>query len=485
MNILDIAIILAYFVGMIVLGLYANRKQSNVDDYYLGGRSMGSIKLGALWMAGWIGGSSVIGTSSNGYSMGITAVWYVLSIALGCMIFAFTMAKPIKRVSNELNNITFPELIRYRYDTKNSVMSSITTILAMIGYTAAQFVAGASILHVLTGWGLGTCYILAAVVIVFYVSTGGLLAVTYTDMIQMALLLVGVVFLAVPICIHTLSESGVTLAQALPESYFNLGSWGWSTILALGLSTILSFFTSMDSFTRCIAAKDTRSAKVGTIYAAVAVLVIAGASTYLGMAGKVILPELSSSNNVLAQLVVTIFPHGLKGLILVGVLSAIMSTADISVLTGSASLTKDIYQQFINPNASEKTIMRMGIVCSVIVGVLGAVFGWFSQDIINILLITFTINSAGLFLPTVVAFFWKRSCSAGAFASMISAIVVTVIWLIGGKVTDLSIFSIDALWPALAVSAVLYFAICLTHKQTEEELQQAERFYAAGKSECN
>ena len=66
MNILDIAIILAYFVGMIVLGLYANRKQSNVDDYYLGGRSMGSIKLGALWMAGWIGGSSVIGNSSNG-----------------------------------------------------------------------------------------------------------------------------------------------------------------------------------------------------------------------------------------------------------------------------------------------------------------------------------------------------------------------------------------------------------------------------------
>ena len=129
--------------------------------------------------------------------------------------------------------------------------------------------------------------------------------------------------------------------------------------------------------------------------------------------------------------------------------------------------------------------MRMGIVCSVIVGVLGAVFGWFSQDIINILLITFTINSAGLFLPTVGAFFWKRSCSAGAFASMVSAIVVTVIWLIGGKVTDLSIFSIDALWPALAVSAVLYFAICLTHKQTEEELQQAERFYAAGKSECN
>lgn len=156
--------------------------------------------------------------------------------------------------------------------------------------------------------------------------------------------------------------------------------------------------------------------RTGTIYAAVLVLIIAGTSTFLGMAGKLILPGLSSSNNVIAALVVELFPHGLKGLVLIGVLSAIMSTADISVLTGSASLTKDIYQRYINPNASDKTLLRVGFGASLFVGVLGAIFGWFTQDIMNILLITFTINSAGLFLPTLGAFFWKKSCSAGAFA---------------------------------------------------------------------
>lgn len=482
MNLLDIAIIVAYFVGMIALGLYAQKKQNNSDDYYLGGRSMGSIKLGALWMAGWIGGSSVIGTSSNGYALGISAVWYVLAIAAGCIIFAFIMAKPVKRVSEQLHNITFPELIAARYDTKNSVMSSITTILAMIGYTAAQFVAGASILHVLTGWSLVVCYVLAAIVITFYVSTGGLLAVTYTDIIQMILLLLGIVVLAVPISAGVLREQGTTLTQALPETYFDLGAYGWSSIAALALSTILSFFTSMDSFTRCIAAKDANTAKRGTIYAAIAVVVIAGASTFLGMAGKVILPELEASNNVLAELVVYIFPHGLKGLILVGILSAIMSTADISVLTGSASLTKDIYQRFINPNASDKTLMQMGLICSIIVGSLGAVFGWFNQDIMNILLITFTINSAGLFLPTIGVFFWKRSCSAGAFVSMVSATLITLIWFVGGKVSTLPLFQIDALWPSFGISAVLYFIVCLTHKQTPDELEKAERFYAVRKA---
>lgn len=319
---------------------------------------MGAFKIGALWMAGWIGGSSVIGTSSNSYSMGITGVWYVGEIAIGCVLFALVMAKPVKRASEVLQNITFPELIHARYDQKNSTMASITTILAMIGYTAAQFVAGASILNVLTGWNLGVCYILAAVVIVFYVSTGGLLAVTYTDIVQMALLLLGIVFLAVPLVGAQLHKMSANLVTDLPASFFDLGAWGWPTILALGLSTIMSFFTSMDSYTRCIAARDAKTARTGTIYAAVLVFIIAGASTFLGMAGKLILPDLSSSNNVIAALVVELFPHGLKGLVLIGVLSAIMSTADISVLTGSASLTKDIYQRYINPNVSEKTLLR-------------------------------------------------------------------------------------------------------------------------------
>ena len=284
MNVLDVVIILAYFVGMIALGLIANKKQTGVDDYYLGGRAMGALKIGALWMAGWIGGSSVIGTSSNSYSMGITGIWYVGEIAIGCVLFALVMAEPVKRVSEVLQNITFPEMIRARYDQKNSTMASVTTILAMIGYTAAQFVAGASILNVLTGWDLGLCYVLAAVVIVFYVSTGGLLAVTYTDIVQMALLLLGVVFLAVPLVGSMLHKNGMSLAADLPASFFDLGAWGWPTIAALGLSTVMSFFTSMDSYTRCIAAKDARTARTGTIYAAVLVLIIAGASTFLGMA---------------------------------------------------------------------------------------------------------------------------------------------------------------------------------------------------------
>lgn len=478
MNLVDILIIILYFAAMILIGLYANKKHTSSDDYYVGGRSLSALKIGTLWLAGWIGGSSVIGTSANAFQLGISGAWYVVGIGIGCIIFGLTMAGPVKRVSGVFNSITFPQLITNRYDQRSGTMASITTLLAMIGYTASQFVAGAAILNVLTGWSLSVCYILAAVVIVFYVSTGGLLAVTYTDVVQMALLLFGLVALAVPLSHAYLSNAGMSLHTGLPASYFDISSWGWGTIIAMCISTIMSFFTSMDGFTRCIAAKNERAAKFGTLIAAALVIVIATASTYLGMAGKLILPASTDGNNVVAALVVKIFPHGIKGLVLIGVLSAIMSTADISVLTGSATFSEDIYRRYFNPEASDKKILRIGFIASLGVGVLGALLGWYMKNIMNILMITFTINSAGLFLPTIGCFFWKKSCSAAAFVSMLSATVIAVIWFIGAVVSNAGLFQINALWPSFGISAVLYFVICLTHSPSQEEQENAEVFYA-------
>ena len=374
MNVFDVIIILAYFVGMIVLGLIANKKQTGVDDYYLGGRSMGAFKIGALWMAGWIGGSSVIGTSSNSYSMGITGVWYVGAIAVGCVIFALVMAKPVKRASEVLRNITFPELICARYDQKkqhhgqhhdhprHDRLHGGAVRRRSLDPERAHGLEPGPVLHP-RGRGHRVLCLdgRPARRDVYRHRADGAAAARHCR-------------LAVPLVGAQLHKMGANLVTDLPASFFDLGAWGWPTILALGLSTIMSFFTSMDSYTRCIAARDAKTARTGTIYAAVLVFIIAGASTFLGMAGRLVLPDLPSSNNVIAALVVELFPHGLKGLVLIGVLSAIMSTADISVLTGSASLTKDIYQRYINPNVSEKTLLHVGLGASLLVGVLGAIF---------------------------------------------------------------------------------------------------------------
>lgn len=187
-------------------------------------------------------------------------------------------------------------------------------------------------------------------------------------------------------------------------------------------------------------------------------------------------PCIGCNFGCVAAAIVQFFPSGLRGLVLVGVICAIISSTDILILVGAANLCNDIYQRHINPGAGGKKLLHMNTGASILVGLAAAVLGWRSNNIIDILLVSYTINAAGLFLPVVGAFFWRRSCAAAAFASMLSAAVVCVIWYVGGAVSDLPLFQVEALWPAFAVSAVLYVAICLTHRQTEAERRKCALF---------
>ena len=480
MSALDIGIIIGYFVIMLLLGLYAGKRQKGFDDYFLGGRSMGALTLGCLWMAGWIGGSSVSGTATYGYTMGITGVWYVLSIAVGVLLFGFTMTAPVKRISDKINNITIPDFMEARYDEKTRLVTTLSIVISTIGFVSSQFVVGASALNVLTGWGLGKCYILTAVTITIYVAVGGLLAVTYTDAVQMILLLGGVVLCGVPIALAALKQSGQGLRD-LPPEYFQLGARGWENILALTVSTSISFLTMSDSYTRCISAKSAKTARNGTFVAAGAVMIIALSCTFLGMAAKLILPEEVAGNNALPALIVHAFPMGIRGLALVGILSAVMSTADISILIGSTSITKDVYMRYVNPKFDEKKSVLIGVAVAVVIGAIACWFGWYMNDVVSILLLTYTINSAGLFLPVVCAFFWKKGSANGAFASILGAAVVIFAWYILGQTTDLPLFQVSSLWPALLVSVTLFFGLSLTHRQNEVEKKKAETFIAVAR----
>ncbi|MEG1758346.1 MAG: sodium:solute symporter family protein [Oscillospiraceae bacterium] len=478
MGVLDTGIILLYFVAMLCIGIYASRKQRNTDDYYVAGRKMGTFAIMCLWLSSWIGGAAINGTSARAYEMGITSIWYVAIIAVGLVVFALVMTRPAKRLSDKFQNVTFPDFIENRYDSKTRLATTITTILAYIAYTASQFVAGAGVLNALTGWPLYICFIVIAVVIVAYTSIGGMLAVAYTDVVQMILLVVGIVIVAVPLSANIMVTENLSFSM-LPEEFFDIGACGWPFIAALGVSTIFSFFTCMDGYTKVFSAKDEHTARRGTLFAAVVVVVIAVSATYLGLVARVALPGLESGASSLPALIMQKFPVGIKGLVLVAILAAIMSTGDVCVLTASSNITKDLYARYINPNVSDKKMLTISVISSVVIGAVAALFAWYEQDIVNTLFIAFTINSAGLFLPTVCGMFWRKSNSTAAFSSIMIALVIVVGWYIGGLVSSAAVFKIDALWPAFGVSAVAYIILCLTTNSSKLELEKAELFYAA------
>jgi len=218
---------------------------------------------------------------------------------------------------------------------------------------------------------------------------------------------------------------------------------------------------AMDNYTRMFAARNEQVAKRGTLLATVFLLPIAVGTVWIGMTAVLTHPGIENGDSVLSTFVMDAFPVGLKGLMLVGILAALMSTADICILTAAANGSRDIYQRYVNPEVSPKKMFRISVWLAAIVGLLAALMAWQMQDVIGILIIAFTINSAALVVPTFAIVAQNKVNADAAFWSITLSLITVIGWYIGSTLELASIFTIDPLWPGLLVSIIVFAGISL------------------------
>jgi solute:Na+ symporter, SSS family len=448
----DTAILFAYFALMVGLGFYAQYRQQGIEDYFVAGRRMGAVTIACLWLAAWVGGAAVVGSSSRAFEYGVTGGWYVTAQAIGCLLFGLFAAARIKRLGDRHGHLTYPDFMEQHYDGRTRLVATLTTVLAYTAYSAGQLVAAAAILQVLLGWDYSAALLLASLIVVVYTAAGGYLAVTYTDWVQVVLLLGGIVVIGIPIAIARAGNWG-ELQAALPASYFDPGAQGWDRVAALVVALVLSFFVAMDSFSRCYAARDESAARNGTLLAILMMLPLAVAGVWLGLACAVLYPQVDAGNGILTTFVLDSFPIGLKGLVLVGILSAVMSSADICILTASANYTRDIHQRYLRPDIPPRAMLKVGTMASLAAGLAAMLLAWKMQDIIGVLQLGFTINSAALFLPTIAALYGNKVRPFAAFWSISLSLATVIGWRVAAAGGAGGLFALDPLWPGLLVSA--------------------------------
>lgn len=457
---LDTGIIFGYLALMIAIGLYASRRQDSVEDFFVAGGKLGTFSIACLWLASWVGGAAIVGGTTKTYEFGISGGWYTTCMAIGCLLFGCLFAARVKRKGNEHQLLTYPDFIETRYDSRTRIVATITTILAYVSYSAGQLAAAGAVLSSLLGWDYSSSLLLASSIIVIYTASGGFLAVTYTDWVQFTLLFVGVVIVGIPIAIANGGTWEVFTTQ-LPQEHFNPTGWGLPTMLALGVSIPLSFFVAMDSYTRMFAARNEATAKRGTLLAVLFLLPLVIGTTWLGLTAALLYPGVESGGDILSRLVMDIFPVGLKGLLLVGILAALMSTADICILTAAANGSRDIYQRYINPDVVPRKLFRISIFLAAIVGVAAGLMAWQMQDVVGILLVAFTINGAALFVPTIAMVTLKSVNTDAAFWSITMALITVIGWY-GASAANLApVFSIDPLWPGLLISIIVFSGVSI------------------------
>ncbi|MDR0525407.1 MAG: sodium:solute symporter family protein [Spirochaetaceae bacterium] len=437
MQVTVVVIVILYMIGMLLVGYYSSKRIKSTSDFMVAGRRMGPILMAGTLAATEIGGGSSLGVVENASSLGksqwgLSAAWYVLTMGLAFIILTF-LAPKIR--ASEVK--TVPEYFRRKYGRAAGIFTSVTMFLPLIGLTAGQFMASATIISVMLGIDGQAALVAVAIVVTAYAVMGGMWSVAITDFVQIGLIVAGML-IAVPFALR-FSGGWEQVAANVPPETFDLfkGIGGPKAIIALVIMYVATFTVGQEAVSRYYSARDGRAARQGSIIAAAVNGIYAFVPTILGIItlalvnmGKV------SSETILAQgaryslpvLASLTMPGVIVGFLFSGIISATMSSADSDLLGAGSIFGNDIYKQYFKKDASDQEVMRVTQITMVIVGAFGLLVALRAASIIQLLMFSFTLRAAGAFFPYVIGHFWKKSSTPGTIGSLIVGSGVSVIF---------------------------------------------------------
>lgn len=453
---LDLAIIFVYLAGMIIVGYLTGKKES-LDDFLISGRKVKTRLLTFTLISTQVGAGTMVGLLASGYDYGISPGIFALTFVVGFFLTAI-FAPYIKRFGDKFKSHTLPDFLAIRYTNQSRVVGGIAILVIFFFFMAAQFVGMGALIKVLTGWNFTLSIILASIVVIVYTTLGGLKSVFHTDFIQFWILFIVLFFVLLPIVI--IEGGGFSALATLPSKYFSVFSFGGPVFLIAALILIApTILVSMDMWQRVYAAADVKTARRSFILAGVFYLPFLFLIPVLGMFAKILFPAINP-NTATFELMTNLLPTGILGLGLAAFFAALMSTADSMLMVSSAVLAKDFYRSFIGKQASEKKVLKLARIFSLIVGFVGLGVALLIPSVIELIISGFT--SLTIFLPAVLGgFFWKRATTkAATFSILFSFLTIIALLIPLGQM---------AFVPGFMVSLVLFIVLSFltSHAPTE------------------
>jgi len=434
---------------MLLVGVFSLRKIKDPLSYFVADRSGTTPAITGSLLATIIGGSSTVGLAGLGYSKGLVGAWWMLVGVAGLFILSFTLAEKVRRYEV----FTLPEILQRQYGGNLlRVVASALIVAAWLGIIAAQFIAAGKILSVLWPGQLDLLMIIVAAVCIIYTVLGGQYSFLRTDFIQSIFILFGI---AICIVAGMSAVGGMAgMLEKLPQSYFSFPtSPGFSTIDLLTFLFFVgaTFLVGPDIYSRIFCARNPSVAKKSVMLSAVIMIPLAFSITLIGMAARVLLPEISPES-AFPALVMAFLPIGLNGLVIAALLAAVMSSADTCLLTTSTILSADVIQPLFTSKMTDRNLLFISRIIAFFVGICALIIALKIKGVISSLLLGYTIYSGGLIIPVLLGFYRKtlKLNASGAIISIISG---------GGLGLFLKLSGYDRIMLiTVPVSALLLFA---------------------------
>lgn len=463
---IDIIIFIIYFFLLLGIGVYFHRKNKSSEDYYVGGRTMNSTHIGLSVVATDVGGGFSIGLGGLGFAMGISGSWMLFTGLIGAWLSAVLLIPAIYSYASKNKLQTFPQLLKRNYTKKVVITAATISTIGYVGFTGSQLLAGAKLAHAtITDLSLQNALLIMGAIAVAYTVMGGLKAVIYTDTFQWIILMSGLIFVGIPAGYMYVGGWEAIKANLAPE-FLSLTNVTAVQIINWFITIIPIWFIGMTLYQRIFSCRDEKTARRAWYVAGLFEYpVMAFMGTILGMLAKVAfidgtLHGVGDINDFDPEMGLPLFlrnilPIGLKGLVLSAYFSAIMSTADSTLMAASGHLVTDIFGMK-NPKVKVSQIVTF------VIGAMAITLAMFMQNVLEFMLYSYAFMVSGLFIPVLAMIFLKRHSSNGAMAAMI-----------GGGTTTLTLsilkvplpFGLDPVIFGVTVSALFYALFYTASKQ--------------------
>ncbi len=449
MNVWLLIAFVLYLAVMVGIGALYSKKNTNSEDYFLGGRSLGgfvaALSAQASDMSGWLlmglpGAIFLSGISGDG--------WVALGLLIGTTLNWLIVASPLRRYTILAgNSVTLPMFFEHRYGDKKKILMTVSSIIIaffFVVYTASAFAAGGKLFSSVFGIDYLTALTIGAVVILIYTFLGGFKAVCTTDFIQGTLMIVAL--LAVPIAaLVIMGGLDLSVTQGLIDngvedtaSFTSLFTGTTATSIISGIAWGLGYFGMPHILVRFMAVKDEKEMGKSKVVAISWVTLSLVFACVIGVVGRAFMnyDEIMAAGEerIFIEMIKRVFVEDIHasliaGIFLCGILAAIMSTADSQLLVSASAIAEDIYKGVIKKDADDKKVLTLSRVAIVVIAIVAYVIAIDPNSSVMTLVSDAWAGLGAAFGPLVLmSLFWKRTNLPGAIAGLVSGALTVIVW---------------------------------------------------------
>lgn len=429
--------VIAYWAVSVAIGLWAGRKVHNTRDFAIAGRHLPFYMVVATVFATWFGSESVLGIPATFLDEGLGGIIADPFGASLCLIlFGLFLAAPLYR----MNLLTIGDFYKKRYGRTAEVMTTLAIVISYLGWVGAQITALGLVFNIVSGgeisqfWGMW----IGSLTILIYTFVGGMWAVAITDLLQMVIIVLGMIYIGGEVS-DMVGGVGVVVDHAVAAGKFSnfWPSMDLVGIIAFAAALMTMMFGSMpqqDVFQRAQSAKKLQYAKWGSVLGGSMYFFFTFIPMYLAYSAFLIDPEMVKANMgeegdpqmILPTLILNHAPLVAQIIFFGALLSAIKSCASATLLAPSVTFTENILRP-LRPGISDRQLLKSMRWVTVIFTLLVTLYAINSDaSIFEMVENAYQITLVSAFIPLVFGIFWRRATNQGALAAIFCGLIVWI-----------------------------------------------------------